>query len=166
MMASLKQFGVDGDPATVQALVAGHLQQQGITNTSRKCSRCGSSDHVIANCPFVASSNSSNGAPSQQSSDNNWKTVAPAAGTEFMAILHRGGRKYVWCTTCGKWMYHKADKHDAWKARAAARIAAGLTPGAPLPVTAANPATAVASLAAVTPEEDDDWLSFRGRRLT
>ena len=48
MMAYLKQLGVDGDPATFQALVAGQLQQQGIT--SHKCFRCGSSDHVLADC--------------------------------------------------------------------------------------------------------------------
>ena len=57
-------------------------------------------------------------------------------------------------------MYQKADKHDAWNARTATRIAAGLAPGAPLPVTTAaapaNLATAVASLAAVTPKEEDD----------
>jgi hypothetical protein len=173
MMASLKQLGIDD---TIQALVAGQLQQQGIT--SRKCFRCGSTDHVIADCPSVPSSTSSNGAstgappstsaPSQQASDTNWKTAAPAAGTESTATLHREGRKYVWCTTCGKWMFHKADTHDSWKARADARIAAGLAPGAQLPAAAvtANPSTAVASLAAVTPEEDDDWLSYGGRRFT
>ena len=63
-------------------------------------------------------------------------------------------------------MYHKADKHDAWQARAAARIAAGLTPGAPLPAAAAASPNPVASLAAVTPVDDDDWLSYGGRCFT
>jgi hypothetical protein len=168
MMASLKQLGIDD---TIQALVAGQLQQQGIT--SRKCFRCGSNDHVIADCPSVPSSTPSNGAPpatrtpsQQSSSDISWKTVAPTAGTESTATLHRQGRKYVWCTTCAKWMYHKADKHDAWQARAAARIAAGLAPGAPLPAAAAAPPNPVASLAAVTPVDEDDWLSYGGRRFT
>jgi hypothetical protein len=65
------------------------------------------------------------------------------------------------CTTS------KADKHDAWKACAAAGIAAGLAPGAPLSVTAiATPTNPVASLATVTPVEDDDWLFYGGRRFT
>jgi hypothetical protein len=81
------------------------------------------------------------------------------------ATLHRQGCKYVWCTTCAKWMYHKADKYDAWQARAAARIAAGLAPGAPLPAAAATPPNPVASLAAVTPMDEDDWLFYGGRRL-
>jgi hypothetical protein len=181
MMASLKQLGVDGDPATIQVLVAGQLQQQGIT--SRKCFRCGSKDHVLANCPSVSSSNFSNGAsngappstsaPLQQSStDNSWKTVAPAAGTESTATLHHQGCKYVWCTTCAKWMYHKANKHDAWQARAAVSLLAYHFQPPPLPShswrTTSNrrPPNPVVSLAAVTPMDDDDWLSCGGRRFT
>jgi hypothetical protein len=83
-----------------------------------------------------------------------------------MATLHHQGLKYVWCTTCAKWMYHKADKHDVWQARDVARIAAGLAPGAPLPAAAAAPPHLVASLAAVTPVDDDNWLSYGGCRFT
>jgi hypothetical protein len=170
MVASLKQMGIDGnDPATIQALVAGHLQQQGPgagANTSRKCFRCGSTDHVIANCPAVDSSTTQGQrGQSQQQGRDGWKYIAPTSGTEATATLNRGGRKYVWCTKCGKWMYHKADTHDAWTQRAAARAAAGIAPGAPLPPAAATAVQPVAHLAAITQDDDDDWLSFGGLRF-
>jgi hypothetical protein len=62
-------------------------------------------------------------------------------------------------------MYHKADTHDAWTQRAAARAAAGIAPGAPLPPAAATAVQPVAHLAAITQDDDDDWLSFGGLRF-
>jgi hypothetical protein len=63
-------------------------------------------------------------------------------------------------------MYHKADKHDAWQQRAAARTAAGIAPGAPIPSATASVAPPAAHLAAVNPDDDDDdWLTFGGLRF-
>ena len=159
MMATIKQLGITSNADQIRALVTTQLKQlasgsppSGGNNPARKCFRCGSNDHVISACPVVVSTDTR----------TSWKTTPPAPGTEATATMERGGRKYVWCSKCNRWMFHRSETHDAWAARTAARAADGSnnTPIAPIAAPITAPAVAVASLAQI--ESNDDWMGPSG----
>jgi hypothetical protein len=74
------------------------------------------------------------------------------------------GRKYKWCRKCndgkGKWMYHFAGGHDAWKSRQSAKDNnSGNPDSASKPPPAAS--LAVISHDSDSDDDDDGWKPVR-----
>jgi hypothetical protein len=93
-------------------------------HADKTCFKCHKKGHIKPNCTETGPS----------ASDKAWMTVPPT-GTDL--TLTKGPKTWKWCTTCKRWMFHHADKHEAWKIRK-------------------QGTTVVASLAVVTPDDDDD----------
>jgi hypothetical protein len=99
-----------------------------------------------------------------------WPTYWPVAEKDTRIFKFRG-RKYKWCSKChdgkGKWMYHFASGHDAWKARQTVRDASAPATSNPRPASSSTskstPAAtlAIPSHALESDDDDDGWKPIR-----
>lgn len=86
------------------------------------CWKCGSKDHIKKNCPKKGTQPQAN-----EGGKDEWRTKPPSNPQN--ATIQKYGRTYKWCSKCnngkGQFMYHFADKHDAWLERRKERARQG-----------------------------------------
>jgi hypothetical protein len=70
-------------------------------DADKTCFKCNKKGHIKPNCPDTAS-------------DKSWMTTPPT-GSDL--TLKKHNKSWKWCSTCKRWMFHHADKHDAWQQR-------------------------------------------------
>jgi hypothetical protein len=98
-----------------------------------------------------------------------WRTHWPSYwpdGDKDKRVLKYMGRKYKWCRKCnegqGKWMYHFATGHDAWKSRQSTETSTSRSTSCPKSTPAATLAVHSGHLASDDDDDDDDgWKPVR-----
>jgi len=113
------------------------------------CHKCGKVGHFARDCSAKSDDTNTSGWSSNKA-DQSWRSTTPTSNPDT-AILRKFNRTYKWCSTCGKWMYHHADKHDAWAARAKER-------------EASQPAGKLAMSSIDDNDDESDFISFGGLR--
>jgi hypothetical protein len=134
---------------TLEGTLKGYqLQQTDKSSTGRgdddkTCFLCKKKGHIKPNCPDLESGKS-------------WMTTPPT-GSDL--TLKKHNKSWKWCSTCKRWMFHHADKHDAWQQRrdntpsnVSAHLAAA-PPAAATPAASAPPIEVTANTAEVPSNE-------------
>lgn len=150
--------GMGGMSATqFQAFAAAMLKQMDFAKRgngggggggSGNCHNCGKAGHHSRACPE----------PQRQGGAGthrpDWKNKLNSGEDPNTATRTMGGRVYKWCATCGFFIFHHQNGHDAWLARKAAANGGTNTTGTGTG-DAASTAGAAAALAGLQMDQDE-----------